>query len=59
VHLQKRNAHVAALGVFSVAAVLTLGLIALQEHPFAGDVRLSPAPLQDLLKKMNGPNPTS
>jgi hypothetical protein len=55
VHLQKRNAHIAALSVFSIAAVLTLGLIALQEHPFAGDVRLSPAPLQELLKKMQGP----
>lgn len=55
VHLQKRNAHIAALSVFSVAAVLTLGLIAMQEHPFAGDVRLSPAPLQELLKKMQGP----
>jgi ABC-type multidrug transport system fused ATPase/permease subunit len=56
VHLQKRNAHIAALSVFSIAAVLALGLIALQEHPFAGDVRLSPTPLQELLKKMNGPN---
>jgi ABC-type multidrug transport system fused ATPase/permease subunit len=59
VHLQKRNAHIAALSVFSVAAVLALGLIALQEHPFAGDVRLSPAPLQELLKKMQGPNGSS
>jgi ABC-type multidrug transport system fused ATPase/permease subunit len=57
VHLTKRNAHMAALVVFSVAAVCTLGLIALQEHPFAGDVRLSPAPLQELLK-LQGPNPT-
>jgi ABC-type multidrug transport system fused ATPase/permease subunit len=50
VHLHKRNAHIAALSVFSVAVVFTLGLIALQEHPFAGSVRLSPAPLQELLK---------
>jgi hypothetical protein len=57
VHLQKRNAHIAALSVFSIAAVLTLGLIAMQEHPFAGDVRLSPAPLQELLK-LQGPNGT-
>jgi hypothetical protein len=54
VHLQRRNAHLAALTVFSIAAVLTLGLIALQEHPFAGEVRLSPAPLQELLK-LQGP----
>ena len=55
VHLQKRNAHIAALAVFSVAAVLTLGLIAMQEHPFAGHVRLSPWPLEELLK-LQGPS---
>lgn len=50
VHLQKRNAQIGALVVFSVAAVITLGLIALQEHPFAGDVSFGPEPLQELLK---------
>ncbi len=50
VHLQKRNAQIGALVVFSVAAVITLGLIALQEHPFAGHVRIGPEPLQELLK---------
>lgn len=55
VHLQKPRAQMAALSVFSVAAVLALGLIALQEHPFAGDVRLGPAALQELTK-LNGPN---
>jgi ABC-type multidrug transport system fused ATPase/permease subunit len=54
VHLHKRNAHITALTAFSVAVVFTLGLIALQEHPFAGSVRLSPAPLQELLK-LHGP----
>ncbi len=54
VHLQRRNAHIAALTVFSVAVVCTLGLIALQEHPFAGSVRLGPAPLLELLK-LQGP----
>jgi hypothetical protein len=49
VHLQKRNAHIAALATFSLAAVIALGLIALQEHPFAGDVHITPTPLQDLL----------
>ena len=48
VHLQKRNAQVAALAVFSVAAVIALGLIALQERPFAGDVRVGPGPLQEV-----------
>lgn len=50
VHLQKRNAQIAALTVFSVAAVVALGLIALQEHPFAGSVRVGPEALTELLK---------
>jgi len=50
VHLQKRNAHVAALTVFSVSAVIALGLIALQERPFAGDLQVPPGPLLDLVK---------
>jgi hypothetical protein len=55
VHLQKPRAQTAALVVFTLAAVLALGLIALQEHPFAGDVRVAPSALQELTK-LNGPN---
>jgi hypothetical protein len=51
VHLQKRNAQIAALAVFSVAVVIALGLIGLQERPFAGDVRIGTAPLQELLRQ--------
>lgn len=51
VHLQKRNAQIAALAVFSVAMVIALALIAMQERPFAGDVRIGVAPLQELLKQ--------
>jgi hypothetical protein len=50
VHLQKRGAHIAALAIFSTAAVITLGLVALQESPFEGPVEISPAPFQALLK---------
>lgn len=35
-HLERRGAQIAALTVFSLAAVVTLGLIALQEHPLDG-----------------------
>jgi len=49
-HLERRGAQAAALVVFSLAAVVTLGLIALQEHPFDGAFRVTPAPLEDLLK---------
>jgi hypothetical protein len=51
VQLQRRNAQIAALAVFSVAVVIALGLIGLQEYPFAGDVQIHPAAFQDLLKE--------
>jgi hypothetical protein len=54
VHLHKRGAHVAAVATFSLSVVIALGLIALQEHPFAGDVRVAPTPLQDLLALSTG-----
>lgn len=54
VHLTKRNPQIAALAVFSISAVIALGLIALQERPFAGDVRVAPTALQDVLKLQNG-----
>ncbi|MET0723287.1 MAG: hypothetical protein ABWY64_21040 [Tardiphaga sp.] len=50
VHLEKPRAMLAALTVFSTAAVVALGLIALQEHPFQGTFRVSPAPLLRLLE---------
>jgi hypothetical protein len=50
VHLQKRAAQGAALTIFSVAAVMALGMIALQERPFAGDVRVSPGPLAQVAR---------
>lgn len=54
VHLTKRDAQIGALTVFSLATVIMLGLIALQENPFAGDVRLAPTPLRELLR-LQGP----
>lgn len=50
VHFQSRNAQIAALTVFSVAAVIALGLIAMQERPFGGDLSISPGPLEELAK---------
>jgi hypothetical protein len=54
VHLHKRNAQIAALAVFSASAVIALGLIGLQERPFAGDVRIGPAPLVEVMKLQPG-----
>ncbi len=53
VHLQRPKAQLAALAIFATSTVITLGLIGLQERPFAGPLSISPAPLQTLLK-LNG-----
>jgi hypothetical protein len=50
VHLKNRGAQVAALAVFSIAVVIALGMIALQERPFAGEIRVQPGPLLELAK---------
>jgi hypothetical protein len=50
VHLEKPRAQLAAILLFSAAAVVALGLIALQEQPFDGAIRISPAPLAETLK---------
>ena len=55
VHLERPRAHGAGVVVFSVAAIVALGLIALQEHPFSGDIQISPAPLVDALAVVSQP----
>jgi hypothetical protein len=45
----------AALAVFATGAIVALGLIALQEDPFGGVFRVSPAPLQRLLSLSDTP----
>jgi len=49
VHLENIRGHLAVLILFSTAAVVSLGLIGLQEAPFAGSLQVSPAPLQRAL----------
>jgi hypothetical protein len=49
VHLERPRAMLAALVVFASGAVVALGIIALQEHPFDGAFRVAPAPLAHLL----------
>ncbi|WFU80643.1 DUF4239 domain-containing protein [Bradyrhizobium sp. CIAT3101] len=50
VHLKKVGAQIAALTVFSIAAVMALGLIGLQERPFSGDIRVELGPLAEVAK---------
>jgi hypothetical protein len=52
VHLDKPRAQLAALTIFSAAAVATLGLIAIRERPFDGPAHVSPAPVQAALRSL-------
>jgi heme A synthase len=58
VHLEKPRAQIAALSIFSAAAVITLGLIAARERPFDGPLRQSSFPLEEALTIM-APEPKS
>ncbi len=46
VHLDRPRAFIAALVVFSSAAIVALGFIALQEYPFYGPLQISAAPIE-------------
>ncbi len=48
VHLDKPRAFFASLIVFSTAAVVALGILALQEYPFDGAFQVSPEPIKAL-----------
>jgi hypothetical protein len=50
VHLDKPRAQLAALTIFSVAAVVALGLVAIRERPFDGPLHVSPAPLEEAMQ---------
>jgi len=57
VHFGKPRAMLLALSVFGSGAIVALGLIALQEHPFEGTFRVSPEPLERILTLSEvGPN---
>lgn len=50
VHLERPRAQIAALAIFSTAAITTLGLVAMRERPFDGPSRISPAPITEALQ---------
>ncbi len=52
VHLERPRAQVAALSIFSMAVVITLGLVAIRERPFDGPLRFSSQPLAEALEMM-------
>lgn len=54
VHLEKPRAQLTAILLFSSAAIVALGLIALQEQPFDGAIRISPDTVAEVLKTLGG-----
>jgi hypothetical protein len=52
VHLEKPRPQVAALVIFTLAAVLLLGLLAIHEAPFEPPVFVPPGPIADVLQKV-------
>ena len=52
VHLERTRAQLTAIVLFSIAATVALGLIALQEQPFDGPLRIYPEPIETALKSM-------
>jgi len=52
VHLEIPRPQIAALTIFSAAAVIALGLVAIQERPFAAPYKVSPGPLEDVVREI-------
>lgn len=52
VHLDRPRPQIAALAIFTVAAVLLLGLLAIHEQPFEPPVFVPPGPIADVLRKV-------
>lgn len=52
VHLDKPRAMIATVTLFSIAVVVTLGLLALQERLFSGLIQVSPAPLTRVIARI-------
>jgi hypothetical protein len=48
-HLDRRPANATAIAFFSCGAVLALWLIAIQDNPFSGPARISPAPIEKVI----------
>jgi hypothetical protein len=52
VHLEIPRPQIAALAIFSTAAVIGLGLVAIQERPFSRPLEVSPEPLMDVVNEI-------
>jgi hypothetical protein len=54
VHLERPRPQLAAPTIFSATVVIGLGLVAVQERPFAPPLGVSPAPLEEVFLAIPG-----
>jgi hypothetical protein len=47
--VERPRAQITALTLFTLAMVVALGFMAIQEWPFSGAAQVKPAPLQEIL----------
>jgi len=52
VHLELPRPQIAALTIFSTAAVIGLGLVAVQERPFSPPLEVAPGPLEEVVHEI-------
>jgi len=52
VHLETPRPQIAALAIFSTAAMIALGFVAIQERPFAPPLAVSPEPLEEVVHEI-------
>ena len=52
VHLETPRPQIAALAIFSTAAIIALGFVAIQERPFAPPLAVSPEPLEEVIHEV-------
>jgi hypothetical protein len=52
VHLDKTRPQIAALTIFSTAAVIALGLVAIQERPFSAPLEVSVSPFEEVIREI-------
>jgi hypothetical protein len=55
VHLEIPRPQIAALTIFTLSAVAALGLVAIQERPFAPPYKVSPEPLVEVVHEIPAP----
>ena len=52
VHLETPGPQIAALTIFSVTAVIGLGLVAIEERPFSPPLDVNPSPIGDVVREV-------